>query len=77
MIMELTLNTAALTIIFSIGLIPVVASTMRLCEIVMSGNAMQTGMAWQQADTSWYVSPASLHLPKGFLFHSLLLPFWP
>jgi hypothetical protein len=54
---KLTTNAAALIIIFSIGLIPVVASTMRLCEIVMSGNAIQTGMAWQQADSSWYVFP--------------------
>ncbi|KAJ4369298.1 hypothetical protein N0V86_009129 [Didymella sp. IMI 355093] len=44
---------SALIIIFSIGLIPVIASTMRLCEIVMSGNAIQTGLAWQQADSSW------------------------
>ncbi|KAJ4313081.1 hypothetical protein N0V94_007115 [Neodidymelliopsis sp. IMI 364377] len=43
----------ALTIIFSIGLIPVIASTMRLCEIVMSGNSIQEGMSWQQADSSW------------------------
>ncbi|KAH6625684.1 hypothetical protein C7974DRAFT_205507 [Boeremia exigua] len=43
----------ALIVIFSIGLIPVIASTMRLCEIVMSGNTVQTGMTWQQADTSW------------------------
>lgn len=44
---------AALIVIFSIGLIPVISSIMRLCEIVMSGNAIQTGMAWQQADSSW------------------------
>ncbi|KAF1927398.1 uncharacterized protein M421DRAFT_30823, partial [Didymella exigua CBS 183.55] len=43
----------ALGVIFSIGLIPVVASTMRLCEIVMSGNVVQTGRGWQQADSSW------------------------
>ncbi|KAJ4984115.1 L-fucose permease [Stagonosporopsis vannaccii] len=43
----------ALIVIFSIGLIPVVASTMRLCEIVMSGHAVQSGMSWQQADSSW------------------------
>jgi hypothetical protein len=54
---ELTVKTAALIIIFSIGLIPVIASTMRLCEIVMSGNTVQTGLAWQQTDSSWYVAP--------------------
>ncbi|XPT03226.1 hypothetical protein M3J09_012327 [Ascochyta lentis] len=43
----------ALIVIFSIGLIPVIASTMRLCEIVMSGNAIQTGTGWQQANSSW------------------------
>ncbi|KAJ4354852.1 hypothetical protein N0V95_003462 [Ascochyta clinopodiicola] len=43
----------ALIIIFSIGLIPVIASTMRLCEIFMSGNAIQDGVGWQQADSSW------------------------
>ncbi|KAF2996083.1 hypothetical protein E8E13_004551 [Curvularia kusanoi] len=43
----------ALIVIFSIGLIPVIASTMRLCEIVMAGNAVQSGMNWQRADSSW------------------------
>ncbi|KAF2819317.1 hypothetical protein CC86DRAFT_431887 [Ophiobolus disseminans] len=43
----------ALAMILSIGLIPVVASTMRLCEIVMSGNPMSMGMSWKDADSSW------------------------
>ncbi|KZM26891.1 hypothetical protein ST47_g1976 [Ascochyta rabiei] len=43
----------ALIVIFSIGLIPVVASTMRLCEIFTSGNEIQHGVGWQQADSSW------------------------
>jgi len=51
---------AALIIIFSIGLIPVIASTMRLCEIVMSGSSIQTGMAWQQTDSSWHVSSSCI-----------------
>jgi hypothetical protein len=49
--------TAALIIIFSIGLIPVIASSMRLCEIVMSGNAVKPGMGWQGEDSSWCVLP--------------------
>lgn len=63
--------TAALIIIFSIGLIPVIASTMRLCEIVMSGNAIQTGMAWQRTDSSWYVRAGGEHseLPRGQQYH--------
>lgn len=42
---------------------------MRLCEIVMSGNAIQTRSAWQHADSSWYVAPSYVpilaphHLP--------------
>lgn len=51
----LTYSTAAVIVIFSVGLIPVVASTMRLCEIVMSGNGLHRGMGWKQADSSWYV----------------------
>ncbi|KAF3044554.1 hypothetical protein E8E11_004508 [Didymella keratinophila] len=51
---------SALIIIFSIGLIPVIASTMRLCEIVMSGNSIQAGMAWQQTDSSWHVSSSCI-----------------
>ncbi|KAF1357774.1 hypothetical protein EJ07DRAFT_70648, partial [Lizonia empirigonia] len=43
----------AVIVIFSVGLIPVVASTMRFCEIVMSGNGLQRGMGWKQADSSW------------------------
>ncbi|KAJ8107852.1 hypothetical protein OPT61_g8579 [Boeremia exigua] len=43
----------ALIVIFSIGLIPVVASTMRLCEIVMSDTNITEGTSWQKADTSW------------------------
>jgi hypothetical protein len=52
----LTYSAAALALIFSIGLIPVVASTMRLCEIVMSGSPISNDMSWQVGDSSWYVS---------------------
>lgn len=60
-------STAALIIIFSIGLIPVVASTMRLCEIVMAGNSVQTGMGWRQADSSWYVSSVPSSSPNPYI----------
>lgn len=43
----------ALGLIMSIGLIPVVASTMRFCEIVMSGPIVSKDMSWQQSDSSW------------------------
>lgn len=43
----------ALALIFSIGLVPVVASTMRLCEIVMAGSPRSPGKSWQDADSSW------------------------
>ncbi|KNG45362.1 hypothetical protein DDE82_002448 [Stemphylium lycopersici] len=43
----------ALAVILSIGLIPVVASTMRLCEIVMAGRPISPGSSWQEADFSW------------------------
>ncbi|KAF2126217.1 hypothetical protein P153DRAFT_88100 [Dothidotthia symphoricarpi CBS 119687] len=43
----------ALALIFSIGLVPVIASTMRLCEIVMSGSPLSAGVSWQEADTTW------------------------
>lgn len=44
---------AALAVILSIGLIPVVASTMRLCEIIMSGSTVSKGQTWQDVDSSW------------------------
>jgi hypothetical protein len=47
------ISPAALALIFSIGLIPVIASTMRLCEIIMSESPMSKNMTWQQADFSW------------------------
>jgi hypothetical protein len=50
----LTIPVAALALIFSIGLIPVVASTLRLCEIVMSGSPISNDMSWQDGDSSWY-----------------------
>ncbi|OAL48471.1 hypothetical protein IQ07DRAFT_622898 [Pyrenochaeta sp. DS3sAY3a] len=43
----------ALAVILSIGLIPVVASTMRLCEIIMSGSTVSPGQTWQDVDSSW------------------------
>ncbi|KAH7065868.1 hypothetical protein BKA63DRAFT_585876 [Paraphoma chrysanthemicola] len=43
----------ALALILSIGLIPIIASTMRLCEIVMSGSPISKGKSWQEADSSW------------------------
>ncbi|KAH7346953.1 hypothetical protein BKA66DRAFT_433216 [Pyrenochaeta sp. MPI-SDFR-AT-0127] len=43
----------ALALIMSIGLIPVVASTMRFCEIIMSGPIVSKDMSWQQSDSSW------------------------
>ncbi|KAH3911995.1 hypothetical protein HBI56_174850 [Parastagonospora nodorum] len=43
----------ALALIFSIGLVPVIASTMRLCEIAMSGSPTSTSMSWQDGDSSW------------------------
>lgn len=46
---------AALGVILSIGLVPVVASTMRLCEIVMSGSTVAAGKTWQELDSSWFV----------------------
>jgi hypothetical protein len=50
----LTRVVVALAVILSIGLIPVVASTMRLCEIVMSDAPVIIGRSWQEADWSWY-----------------------
>lgn len=43
----------ALAIILSIGIIPVIASTVRLCEIVMSGTPIQKGTSWVDGDSSW------------------------
>ncbi|KAF1831250.1 hypothetical protein BDW02DRAFT_505740 [Decorospora gaudefroyi] len=43
----------ALALILSIGVIPVVASTMRLCEIVVSDSPVMKGISWQEADFSW------------------------
>ncbi|KAL1796731.1 hypothetical protein ACET3X_005271 [Alternaria dauci] len=43
----------ALAVILSIGVIPVVASTMRLCEIVMSDSPIRPGSTWQEVDFSW------------------------
>lgn len=49
---------AALAFILSIGLVPVVASTMRMCEIIMAGSPTSLGSSWQEADSSWYESSA-------------------
>jgi hypothetical protein len=54
---RLTNHVAALAVIFSVGIIPVAASTIRLCEILMSGKSITPGMQWQQVDSSWFVSP--------------------
>jgi len=43
----------ALAVILSIGVIPVVASSMRLCEIVMSDSPIRPGSTWQEVDFSW------------------------
>ncbi|KAI4907771.1 hypothetical protein J4E90_009178 [Alternaria incomplexa] len=43
----------ALAVILSIGVIPVIASTMRLCEIVMSDSPIRPGSTWQEVDFSW------------------------
>ncbi|KAH8719303.1 hypothetical protein GQ44DRAFT_687868 [Phaeosphaeriaceae sp. PMI808] len=43
----------ALGIIFSVGIIPVIASTMRLCEIAMAGSPVSIDMSWQKGDSSW------------------------
>ncbi|KAL5119325.1 hypothetical protein ACEQ8H_002812 [Pleosporales sp. CAS-2024a] len=43
----------ALAFIFSIGLIPVIASTMRLCEIIMSGSPISDNLSWREGDSSW------------------------
>jgi hypothetical protein len=59
---RLTVLLAALAVIFSVGLVPVVASTMRLCEIVMAGNPVVMGKTWQEEDSSWYESNACLLL---------------
>ena len=50
----LTVPSAALAVILSIGVIPVIASTMRLCEIVMSDSPIRPGSTWQEVDFSWY-----------------------
>lgn len=44
---------AALAFTLSIGLFPVVASTMRLCEIVMAGSITAEGKSWRETDSSW------------------------
>lgn len=51
----LIMVSAALAVILSIGVIPVVASSMRLCEIVMSDSPIRPGSTWQEVDFSWYV----------------------
>ncbi|KAF1917371.1 hypothetical protein BDU57DRAFT_570680 [Ampelomyces quisqualis] len=43
----------ALVLIFSIGLIPVIASTMRLCKIINAGSPVAEGKSWQDGDSSW------------------------
>jgi hypothetical protein len=62
-LLRLTLCLAALALIFSIGLIPVLASTMRLCEIVMSGSPVTDGKSWQDGDSSWYDNNAGAYSP--------------
>lgn len=52
--LSLTVTSAALAVILSIGVIPVIASTMRLCEIVMSDSPIRPGSTWQEVDFSWY-----------------------
>jgi hypothetical protein len=59
----LTQTPAALALIFGLGLIPVVASTMRLCEIAMSGNPVSDGMPWRMADSSWSVTSLPVFPP--------------
>jgi hypothetical protein len=59
---QLIVLLAALAVIFAVGLVPVVASTMRLCEIVMAGNPIVMGKTWQEDDTSWYENNACLLL---------------
>jgi hypothetical protein len=50
----LTPSPAALALILSIGLIPVIASTMRLCEIIMSeAPSSSSSTSWQASDFSW------------------------
>jgi hypothetical protein len=56
--------TAALAIIFSVGVVPVAASTVRLCEIFMSGRSITPGMPWQRVDSSWFVPFPSHHSPS-------------
>ncbi|EUC37204.1 hypothetical protein COCVIDRAFT_14926 [Bipolaris victoriae FI3] len=43
----------ALVVVLSVGLIPVIASTMRLCEIIMAGRPIKPGKGWQDNDYSW------------------------
>ncbi|USP77478.1 uncharacterized protein yc1106_04752 [Curvularia clavata] len=43
----------ALAVVLSVGLIPVIASTMRLCEIIMAGRPVKPGRDWQENDFSW------------------------
>lgn len=42
---------AALAVIFSVGLVPLIASGMRLYEIVMAGTSK--GATWLEGDISW------------------------
>ncbi|KAL6150217.1 hypothetical protein ACJBU6_10525 [Exserohilum turcicum] len=43
----------ALAVILSVGFIPVIASTMRLCEIIMAGRPVKPGSSWEETDFSW------------------------
>jgi hypothetical protein len=67
----LTVVPAALAVILSIGVIPVVASTMRLCEIVMSDSPIRPGSTWQEVDFSWYVFLQALSFTVLLLTHQL------
>ncbi|KAF2686297.1 hypothetical protein K458DRAFT_298376 [Lentithecium fluviatile CBS 122367] len=46
-----TQQRTALVVIFSIGIVPPIASMMRLCEIVMA--VRPTGATWLEGDSSW------------------------
>ncbi|KAG9376759.1 hypothetical protein PtrSN002B_002376 [Pyrenophora tritici-repentis] len=43
----------ALALILSVGVIPVISSTMRLCEILMADGPRRAGSSWQELDFSW------------------------
>lgn len=59
--------TAGLAVILSIGMIPIIASALRLGEIILSGDSAVGGPDWKKSDATWYVDSEN---PSNFAFCS-------